>query len=261
MQNKVLVKLFAVLFGLVSIYQLSFTFKNNQIDNNAKTFAESKFDNPDAINNAEIRYVDSLSNLEAYNMGFASFTGREVKEKSMNLGLDLKGGLNVILQISVKDILVGLSNKSKDPAFNKALLDAEEIQKDAQESYLESFFTAWEQVKGDQNLASPDIFANRDLDDVITISMTDAEVKKKLEEKVDESIVSAFEVLRKRIDQFGVTSPNIQRLGNSGRVLVELPGVKDVKRATNLITNTAQLQFWDVDSGASLGGVLGADRQ
>ena len=253
MQNKGLVKLFAVLFGLVSIYQLSFTFKNNQIDEAAKTFAVSKYDNPDEINAAEVRYIDSLSNIEAYNMGIASFTGKEVKEKSMNLGLDLKGGLNVILQISVKDILEGLSNSSKDPAFNKALLDAEEIQKDAQESYLESFFTAWEAVKGDQKLASPDIFANRDLDDVIDISMTDADVKKKLQEKVDESIVSAFEVLRKRIDQFGVTSPNIQRLGNSGRVLVELPGVKDVQRATELITTTAQLQFWDVVKANELG--------
>lgn len=253
MQNKGLVKIFALLFGLVSIYQLSFTFKNNQIDNAAKTYAESTYDNPDAINEGEVRYIDSLSNVEAYNIGIASFTGKEVKEKSMNLGLDLKGGLNVILQISVKDILVGLSNKSKDPAFNKALLDAEEIQRDAQESYLESFFTAWEKVKGDQKLASPDIFANRDLDDVVNISMSDSEVKSKLEEKVDESIVSAFEVLRKRIDQFGVTSPNIQRLGNSGRVLVELPGVKDVKRATQLITTTAQLEFWDVDSGQSLG--------
>jgi SecD/SecF fusion protein len=253
MQNKGLVKIFALLFGLVSIYQLSFTFKNNQIDNAAKTYAESTYDNPDAINEGEVRYIDSLSNVEAYNIGIASFTGKEVKEKSMNLGLDLKGGLNVILQISVKDILVGLSNKSKDPAFNKALLDAEEIQRDAQESYLESFFTAWEKVKGDQKLASPDIFANRDLDDVVNISMSDSEVRSKLEEKVDESIVSAFEVLRKRIDQFGVTSPNIQRLGNSGRVLVELPGVKDVKRATQLITTTAQLEFWDVDDRQSLG--------
>nr|WP_321225167.1 protein translocase subunit SecDF [uncultured Psychroserpens sp.] len=253
MQNKGLVKLFAVLFGLVSIYQLSFTFKNNQIDNAAKTYAESKYQEPDAINEAEIKYIDSLSNVEAFNMGIASFTGKEVKEKAMNLGLDLKGGLNVILQISVKDILVGLSNKSKDPAFNKALLDAEEIQKDAQESYLESFFDAWDNVKGDQKLASPDIFANKDMDGVIDINMSDAEVKSKLEEKVDESIVSAFEVLRKRIDQFGVTSPNIQRLGNSGRVLVELPGVKDVKRATQLITTTAQLQFWDVDGPQSLG--------
>jgi SecD/SecF fusion protein len=256
MQNKGLVKLFAVLFGLVSIYQLSFTFKNNQIDTAAKTYAESKFQTPDDINNAEVRYIDSLSNVEAFNMGIASYTGKEVKEKAMNLGLDLKGGLNVILQISVRDILYGLSNKSTDPAFNKALVDAEEIQKDAQEPYLESFFDAWDAVKGDQNLASPDIFANKDLEDVIELNMTDADVKKKLEEKVDESIVSAFEVLRKRIDQFGVTSPNIQRLGNSGRVLVELPGVKDVKRATDLITTTAQLQFWDVDNGQALGNFL-----
>ncbi|WP_299339447.1 protein translocase subunit SecDF [uncultured Psychroserpens sp.] len=253
MQNKGLVKLFAVLFGLVSIYQLSFTFKNNQIDEAAKTYAVSKYDNPDDISDAEIRYLDSISNIESYNIGIASFTGKEVREKSMNLGLDLKGGLNVILQISVRDILEGLSNNSKDPAFNKALADAEEIQKDAQESYLESFFQAWDAIKGDQKLASPDIFANRDLDDVIDITMTDDDVKKKLEEKVDESIVSAFEVLRKRIDQFGVVSPNIQRLGNSGRVLVELPGVKDVKRATELITTTAQLQFWDVESGQGLG--------
>ncbi|SDS09937.1 SecD/SecF fusion protein [Formosa sp. Hel1_31_208] len=253
MQNKGLVKLFAVLFGLVSIYQLSFTFKANQIEDAATTYAESKFQDPDAINEAEIRYVDSLSNKEAFNIGIASFTGKEVKEKAMNLGLDLKGGLNVILQISVRDILEGLANKSKDPAFNKALADAEEIQKDAQESYLESFFTAWDAVKGDQKLASPDIFANRDLDDVIDISMSDSDVKKKIEEKVDESIVSAFEVLRKRIDQFGVTSPNIQRLGNSGRVLVELPGVKDTKRATELITQTAQLQFWDVEKPQNLG--------
>ena len=254
MQNKGLVKVFAVLFGLVSIYQLSFTFKNNQIDNAAKTYAERTFEGSEAISDGEIKYIDSLSNVEAYSMmGIASFTGKEVKEKAMNLGLDLKGGLNVILQISVKDILVGLSNKSKDPAFNKALLDAEEIQKDAQESYLESFFEAWETVKGDQKLSSPDIFANKDLDGVIDNQMSDSEVKKKLEEKVDESIVSAFEVLRKRIDQFGVTSPNIQRLGNSGRVLVELPGVKDVKRATQLITTTAQLQFWDVAEPQALG--------
>ena len=257
MQNKGLVKLFAVLFGLVSIYQLSFTFKNNQIDAAAKTFAESKFQTPDEINDTEVRYLDSIANVEAYNIGIASFTGKEVKEKAMNLGLDLKGGLNVILQISVRDILYGLSNNSKDPAFNKALTDAEEIQKDAQESYLESFFDAWEAVKGSQQLSDPEIFANRDLEGVINSNMTDADVRKKLEEKVDESIVSAFEVLRKRIDQFGVTSPNIQRLGNSGRVLVELPGVKDVKRATELITTTAQLQFWDVDNGQALGNFLG----
>ncbi|MEY8848243.1 protein translocase subunit SecDF [Psychroserpens sp. XS_ASV72] len=253
MQNKGLVKLFALLFGLVSIYQLSFTFKANQVEEEAKQFAQSKFQDVDEINEAEIRYLDSISSQEVFDIGIANFTFKEVKEKSMNLGLDLKGGLNVILEISVKDILKGLSNNSKDPAFNKALADAEEIQKDAQESYLESFYQAWDAIKGDQKLASPDIFANRNLDDVININMTDDEVKKEIEQKVDESIVSAFEVLRKRIDQFGVTSPNIQRLGNTGRVLVELPGVKDVKRATELITTTAQLQFWDVAKPQTLG--------
>ncbi|WCO02423.1 protein translocase subunit SecDF [Psychroserpens ponticola] len=261
MQNKGLVKLFALLFGLVSIYQLSFTFKANQIEKEAKTYAESKFQTSEDISEAEVHYLDSLSSQEVFDIGVANFTFKEVKEKSMNLGLDLKGGLNVILEISVKDILKGLANKSKDPAFNKALADAEEIQKDAQESYLESFYQAWDATKGDQKLASPDIFANRNLDDVININMTDDEVKKEIDQKVDESIVSAFEVLRKRIDQFGVTSPNIQRLGNTGRVLVELPGVKDVKRATELITTTAQLQFWDVDNGQSIGDFFVASNE
>ncbi|MFK7780741.1 protein translocase subunit SecDF, partial [Psychroserpens sp.] len=261
MQNKGLVKLFALLFGLVSIYQLSFTFKANQVEKEAKTYAESKFTDSEAINEAEVRYLDSISSQDVFDIGVSSFTFKEVKEKSMNLGLDLKGGLNVILEISVKDILKGLANNSKDPAFNKALADAEEIQKDAQESYLESFYDAWDAIKGDQKLASPDIFANRSLDDVININMTDDEVKKEIEQKVDESIVSAFEVLRKRIDQFGVTSPNIQRLGNTGRVLVELPGVKDVKRATELITTTAQLQFWDVDNGQGLGNFFAASNE
>jgi len=253
MQNKGLIKLFALLFGLVSIYQLSFTFKANQIEDQAETFAASKFDDPDLKNAEEIRYLDSLSNKEVFNIGVAKFTYSEVKEKAMNLGLDLKGGINVILEISVKDILRGLANHSKDPIFNRALEDAVEIQKDAQEPYLESFFKAFDAIKGDTKLASPDIFANRTLVDDVDISMSDDEVKAVLKRKVDESIVSAFEVLRKRIDKFGVTSPNIQRLGNSGRILVELPGAKDVDRIKKLLQSTAQLEFWDVQNADGLG--------
>ena len=182
-------------------------------------------------------------------MGIADYTFKEVKEKSMNLGLDLKGGISVVLQISVQDILKGLANGSSDPVFNKALVDAQELQKDSQNTFLEDFFIAFDAIKGDTKLASPDIFANRDLSEEITFNMTDNEVKPILRTKVDESIVSAFEVLRKRIDQFGVTQPNIQRLGNSGRILVELPGVKDKQRATELITTTAQLEFWDAFPG------------
>jgi SecD/SecF fusion protein len=279
MQNKGLVKLFALLFGLVSIYQLSFTFKANQIESNAREaaiakIAETEIDYVDKRSAEEARYLDSLltykvatdkvdangqilsENIKVFNIGIADYDYTEVKEKSMNLGLDLKGGISVILQIQVDDILKGLANNSNDPVFNKALADAEELQKDSQNTYLEDFFVAFDAIKGDTKLASPDIFANRDLSDEITFNMTDDEVKPILRTKVDESIVSAFEVLRKRIDQFGVTQPNIQRLGNSGRILVELPGVKDKERATELITTTAQLEFWDVYKAEELGAFL-----
>jgi SecD/SecF fusion protein len=254
MQNKGLVKLFALLFGLVSIYQLSFTFKANQIEKQAKEVVinkipESQEDYDSQRSLEETKYLDSLNSEPVFNMGFAEYTYKEVKAKSMNLGLDLKGGISVILQISVQDILKGLANGSSDPVFNKALTDAQELQKDSQNSYLEDFFVAFDAIKGDTKLASPDIFANRDLSEEVTFNMTDDEVKPILRTKVDESIVSAFEVLRKRIDQFGVTQPNIQRLGNSGRILVELPGVKDKQRATELITTTAQLEFWDAFPG------------
>jgi SecD/SecF fusion protein len=261
MQNKGLIKLFALLFGLVSIYQLSFTFKANQIEDEAKQAAISQFSETEENyqekrNQAEIDYLDSLKTskikvgekfepIEVYNLGVSQYTYSEVEENAMKLGLDLKGGINAIIQISVKDILKGLANNSKDPVFNKALDDAEELQKDAQESYLESFFRAWDAIKGDTKLASPDIFANRDLSDDIKFDMSDDEVKGILEQKIDESIVSAFEVLRNRIDGFGVTSPNIQRLGNSGRILIELPGAKDKERVVDIITKTAQLQFWE----------------
>ncbi len=261
MQNKGIIKLFALLFGLVSIYQLSFTFKANQIADEAEQAAINKYadtveDYQTKRNAEEIRYLDSLKTskievngelepIDVYNMGIAQYSYSDVENNAMNLGLDLKGGINVILQISVKDILKGLANNSKDPIFNQALDDAEELQKDSQDSYLQSFFTAFDAIKGDTKLASPDIFANRTLSDEIKFDMSDAEVKGIIETKIDESIVSAFEVLRKRIDKFGVTSPNIQRLGNSGRILLELPGAKDIERVKDLVTKTAQLQFWE----------------
>jgi len=262
MENKGLVKLFAILFGLVSIYQLSFTFKANQVEGKAKEIAISKIAESEAEYDTkrgieEVRYLDSLSSQEVFNIGIANYTYGEVKDKAMNLGLDLKGGINVILQISVKDILIGLANDSKDPVFRKALSDAEELQKDSQNTYLEDFFTAFDIIKGETKLASPDIFANRTLSDEITFNMTDDDVQPILSRKIDESIVSAFEVLRKRIDKFGVTSPNIQRLGNSGRILVELPGAKDVNRVKKLLQSTAQLEFWDAYKAEELGGFLG----
>ena len=162
----------------------------------------------------------------------------------------------MILQISVKDILKGLAENTRSPLFNQSLAQADELQKSSDESYVESFFTAFESLKGDQNLASPSIFANRTLSDDIRIDMTDDEVKPIIRTKIDESIVSAFEVLRKRIDKFGVTQPNIQRLGNSGRILVELPGARDIERVKNLLQSTAQLEFWETESKDKLTSFL-----
>lgn len=245
MQNKGLVTVFAILFGLVSLYQLSFTYVTNRVEDEAKAFATNKFDanQPEERSVAEVNYLDSVANVNQF-LGIDYATA---KDKELNKGLDLKGGINVILQVSVKDILKGLAKNTKDPAFNQALANADELQKDAQETYLESFFRAFEDLPGENKLASPDIFFNKSLEGDIESSMTNDEVKPVISRKIDESISSAFEVLRKRIDKFGVTQPNLQRLGNSGRILVELPGAKDVERVKGLLQSTAQLEFWEVE--------------
>ena len=257
MQNNGLIKLFTVLFGLVSLYQLSFTFVTSKIESDAKTFAQASVNPDDAnyfalVDIAERNYLDSISNETAF--GFTSYG--TAKDRELNKGLDLKGGINVILQVSVKDILKGLTENSRNPLFNRALEDADVLQKSSDDTYVESFFEAFDALKGDQKLASPDIFANRTLSDDINFNMSDEEVQPIIRRKIDASIVSAFEVLRKRIDKFGVTQPNIQRLGNSGRILVELPGARDVERVKNLLQSTAQLEFWETASNQSYGTFL-----
>jgi SecD/SecF fusion protein len=235
MQNKGLVKFFAILFALVSIYQLSFTFVANKVKDDAKNFAGG---HPEK----EIKYLDSIGKEKVF-LDF--FTYNEVKDKQINKGLDLEGGINVILQISVKDVLVQLSNKSKNPAFNKSLEDATRNQKGNQ-SYLDAFFEAFEANKGNTKLAAPDIFANRNFDDKeVNFNSTDADVQKALRRKVEESVESAFGVLRSRIDKFGVTQPNIAKLGQTGRILIELPGAKDVDRIKKLVSSKAELEFWE----------------
>jgi SecD/SecF fusion protein len=251
MQNKGLIKFFAILFALVSIYQLSFTFVSSKIKNDAKSFAGG---NPEK----ELKYLDSIGKENVFDFGFTNFTFNEVKDKQINKGLDLEGGINVILQISVKDVLKGLSNNSKNPVFNKSLADATANQKGNQ-TYIDAFFEAFEaNSKGSVKLASPDIFANRTLqgEGGINFQMTDVEAQKVIKRKVDESVESAFGVLRKRIDKFGVTQPNIQKLGESGRILVELPGAKDVDRIKKLLQSTAQLEFWETYKIDEIGNFL-----
>ena len=248
MQNKGLVKLFALLFGLVSIYQLSFTFVANRQEKKAEEFAALKV--PTSVEDYSHKrekivsqYLDSIANETVYNLGIASYTFKEVKERELKQGLDLKGGINVTLQISVHDILRGLAENSKNADFEKALAQADKRLRETDQSYIDLFFEAFEATGA--KLASADIFGNKTLSSQITPQMSNSQVQPIIRRKVDESISSAFEVLRKRIDKFGVTNPDIKKLGNSGRISVELPGAKDISRVKNLLQSTAQLEFWE----------------
>lgn len=245
MHNKGLIKIFAIIFGLVCIYQLSFTFITSSIEGKAEEFAaqqisENEQDYPNLRENVKKAYLDSIAN-EPY---FAGITYESAKDKELNKGLDLKGGINVILQISVRDLLIGLASNSDDERFRTALNKATELQKTSSKTYLELFFEEFDKIEG-ANLASPNVFATKSLEEV-KLEMSNSQVRPIIKRKIDESITSAFEVLRERIDKFGVTQPNIQRLGDSGRILVELPGAREISRVQRLLESTAQLEFWEV---------------
>ncbi|MCG1035857.1 protein translocase subunit SecDF [Polaribacter sargassicola] len=254
MQNKGLIKLFAILFGLVSLYQLSFTFLANKVEDDALAYADTKGVDSDARQKAalETKYLDSVANIDIIDLGVTKYSYNDVKDKEMNLGLDLKGGINAILQVSVKEVLKSLSNDSKNVVFNQALDAADERQKNSNATYLDLFFEEFEKVAGDTKLSDPSIFGTKALSDKISFNEANSTVKETLQEEINSSIATAFEVLRSRIDKFGVTQPNIQRIGTSGRIQIELPGAKDIERVTKLITSKAELQFWEVYTNAEV---------
>jgi len=260
MQNKGLIRLFAILFGLVSLYQLSFSFFTSKVENEAKEYAKSRgdLDNGRELAKLEKKYLDSVNNLEVINLGVSQYTYNDIKDKEMNLGLDLKGGINAILQVSVKEVLISLSNDSKSLVFRKALKAADEAQKNNTDNYLDLFFKEFEIAAGTSGikLSDPEIFGTKALREKINFNKTNEEVREELQIEINSSINTAFEVLRSRIDKFGVTQPNIQRIGNSGRIQIELPGAKDIDRVTKLVTSKAELQFWEVFSNAQVQNYL-----
>ncbi len=254
MQNKGLIKLFAILFGLVSLYQLSFTFLATKVEDESVVYAARKVTGNDARQKAafERKYLDSVANDNILDLGFAKYSYNDVKDKEMNLGLDLKGGVNAILQVSVKEVLKSLANDSKNIVFNNALNAADERQKSSNATYLDLFFEEFEKTAGATKLSDPSIFGTKALSEKISFDEANATVKETLQQEINSSIGTAFEVLRSRIDKFGVTQPNIQRIGNSGRIQIELPGAKDIERVTKLITSKAELQFWEVHTNAEV---------
>ncbi len=245
MQNKGVIRLFAIVFGLACLYQLSFTYVSRSVEGDAKEYAQGDFAK-------EQNYLDSMKTQAVYPL--LDFTYDEVKEKEINLGLDLRGGMNVILEVQVKDILRELASEAPSPVLNDAIAKAVELQGQNQDDFLTSFFEAFEQVKEERSLAiklsDPSLFGTKEINDKLGFNADDEAVKEELRANVDAAVANVYTVLRARIDQFGVVQPNIQKLeNNGGRILVELPGVKDPDRVKKLLQSTAELEFYTLYDG------------
>ena len=237
MQIKGAIRFLAIALAAICIYYLSFTWVTTGIYREAAEYAQG---NPDK----EYQYLDSLSSEEVYNLGFRKFTFRECQEKEINLGLDLKGGMNVILEISVEDIIKAMANNSKDTTFQKALTLAREYSKESRDDFVTLFGRAFNEIDPNAKLAA--IFNTIELKDKIDFNSTNEDVLKVIRTESKDAIDNSFNILRTRIDRFGVVQPNIQRLeGNTGRIMVELPGVKDQERVRDLLQGTANLEFWE----------------
>jgi SecD/SecF fusion protein len=244
MQNKGVIRLFAVIFALASLFELSFSYIAGQVESDI----QAKY-GQDA---AKVQYaLDSMSNEVVYDLGITSYTFKEVKSKEMNLGLDLRGGMNVILEVSVRDVLKGLVGNAEDAQFKTAIANADAAQRNSQLGYLPLFMDALDAERGTRPLSDPGLYGTKDMTDRLGFNATDDAIKQAITEDVEAAIQNVYTVLKARIDQFGVVQPNIQRLDGTGRILVELPGVKDPVRVQRLLQSTARLEFWRADQGAA----------
>ncbi len=261
MQNRGAITFFAVAFALVCLYQLSFTFATYRAEKAAKEYAVNQTAQKladqlaggdevlrgyymDSIARArENYYLDSIANTVIYNLGIDKYTYKDCKERELNLGLDLKGGMNVVLEVSVDDIIRALSGNSKDPVFLKAMKMAKEKQKSSTKDFVTLFGESFNEIDPNARLAS--IFLYEFKDKGITTNSTNEEVLSVIQKETEGAIDRTFEILRTRIDRFGVAQPNIQKLATSGRILIELPGIKDPERVRKLLQGTAKLEFWE----------------
>jgi SecD/SecF fusion protein len=236
MQNKGAIIILAIALGLVSLYQLSFTGATFKVKSDARKYAKG-----DLVK--ELLYVDSISTLPKEKWSFLGNTFKECQKKELNLGLDLKGGMNVILEVGVEDILKAISNYNPDKTFNEALATAKQRQKQSQSDFLTLFGNAFQEIDPNARLAS--VFGTVEMKEKINFNSTNEEVLKVLDAEVSTAITNAFNILRTRIDRFGVIQPNITQLSTKGRILIDLPGIKDPKRVRELLQGTANLEFWE----------------
>ena len=269
MQSKGWIRLVAILLAIASIWQLSFTAATSIQEKKAAKFAENAAvaaqssaefaqipENDQAYYLDSIRkeqnrvFIDSISSKKV----FLWNTYKECKAKEINLGLDLKGGMNVMLQVQLQDLVAAISGDNRNPEFQKALALAKERSVNSREDYITLFADAWKEVGNGQTLAQ--IFGTYEMKDKITPTSSDAEVISVIRDEAESAVANSFNVLRSRIDRFGVTQPSIQKLGNSGRILVELPGVKEPERVRKLLQGTASLEFWETYNSQELLGYL-----
>ena len=209
--------------------------KRSMDESQAKNYLKEKLENS---------YLDSMNTVNVYNLGFKKYTYRDAKEKEINLGLDLKGGMNVTLEVSVKDIVKALSHDSQDPVFLQAMELASKRQQESKGDFVTLFGEAFKETDPNAKLVSIFLLEFKDKKD-ININSSNDDVLKVLKEESDAAIDRSYQILGTRIDRFGVAQPNIQKLENSGRILVELPGIKDPERVRKLLQGTAQLEFWE----------------
>ena len=232
MQNKGLVITLAACLALVSAFYLSFSFVTNSYDKKAAEYAQG-----DAAK--EYQYLDSVAGEKVW----FGYTLKECREKELNLGLDLKGGMNVTMEVSVPDIIRALSGHNTTENFNNAIALANEKQKSSGADYLTLFFESFYELDPNAQLAS--VFSTFELKDKVSLTSTNAEVEKVVREEIEGAINNSFNVLRTRIDRFGVVQPNIQKLAQTGRILIELPGIKEPERVRKLLQGSANLEFWE----------------
>ncbi|MCF8387656.1 MAG: protein translocase subunit SecDF [Bacteroidales bacterium] len=261
MQSRGAIKFFAIVFALVCLFQLSFTFFTSKVESDADDYAHSQVTENIARNLAagdeflksylydsiakarESYYLDSMSGEVVYNILVREYTYQDCKEREINLGLDLKGGMNVTLEVRVGDIIKALSGNSQNEVFKQALAMTYEKQKASQEDFITLFGESFEEVDPDAKLAS--VFNTVELRDKINYNSTNEEVLAVIREETESAIDRAFNILNTRINRFGVAQPNIQKLATTGRILVELPGIKDPERVRKLLQGTAKLEFWE----------------
>lgn len=258
MQSKGAITILTIAIALVCIYQLSFTWATRHQESKAKKFAESSIQQEQAKpsfaaipdldkafyldslrNQKEKFYIDSVTAEKV----FLGFTYKEVKEREVSLGLDLKGGMNVMLEVSVAELITTLSNDNTSPQFLQAMELAKTNMANSRADFITLFAEAWDKVAPGQRLSQ--IFGTYEMKDKIKPETSNAEVINVIRDEAESAISNSFNVLRNRIDRFGVTQPNIQKIGSTGRILVELPGVKEPERVRKLLQGTASLEFWE----------------